>query len=73
MISIASDTGIFMYKLSKSRTFIRLKLSFKMPSNLLQNSFRKYLTKINAGVKIKLYPATIGLPTGGFFKIFQRM
>jgi len=24
--------------------------------------------KIDAGVRIQLYPATIGLPTGGFFK-----
>ena len=26
-------------------------------------------TKIEAGVKIQLYPATIGLPTIGVFKI----
>ena len=44
----------------------RLRLSFKMFSNLELNIFNWCPTKIDAGVKIQLYPATIGRPTIGF-------
>ena len=58
---------------SVSKILKRLTEAVQMVSNLLQNSFRKWPTKMDAGVRIQLYPATIGPPIIGFFKIFQMM
>ena len=87
MLFIASSTGMFVYKLLKSmvnrkqflskhwvsKSLTRLKLSLRIESNLQSNSFKKCPTNIEAGVKIHLYPATMGRPAGGFFRIFQMM
>ena len=78
---------MFVYKLLKSmvnkKQFIIEALEFQKFNKtqvVIENGIKfiirflqKCPTNIVAGVKIHLYPVTIGRPTGGFLRIFQIM
>ena len=52
---------------NKTQAVIEKRIKFTI------NSFKKYPTNIEAGVKINLSSVTIGHPTDGFLRIFQIM
>ena len=57
----------FWSNFAVTSNFTKLKLSDRIESNLQKNSLRKCPAKIDTGVKIQSYPATIGLPRRVFF------
>ena len=57
--NFSTSSILIKVKLYKNRVKFAAEFFLIMPPN------------IDAGVKIQLFPATIGLPTGGFFKFFR--
>ena len=68
-------TNAYMVKHFGIWTFVRC-ISFKLSNRIFLNfEYNSFNTPncMYAGIKIQLYSATLGLPIGGFSRIFQRI